>query len=269
VSNSQYNSNQTMEELLATLKNKNITLTRGQEVEGEVVSIDDKEVLVDLGLKSEGMISTKDLSEETLKNLKVGNKIKAYVIDGESETGLIALSPSQSGAPKAGVGRWDKFIEAKSTGNQLSGQVIEASGEGLVVEVDGVRGFIPSSQISDPSKKEELIGKKVSVGVLEVDLSSNKLIFSQKTGGQDFEAIAKKYPKNSAVKGKVTKVTQFGVFVSLESGIEGLIHISKLGPDDNLTVGSDVTVTIDSVDTNKKRISLVPTITSTKGLIYK
>jgi small subunit ribosomal protein S1 len=258
----------TMEELLASSKNTPITLSRGQEVEGEVVSIDDKEIILDLKAKSEGLISTKDVSENVLKSIKIGDKLKAFVSELENEAGLILLSLGQT-SQGLGGGRWAKFSSAKQNNIQVVGKAIEVSGDGLIIEVDGIRGYLPASQMEDSTKKDQLIGSNVTIGVLEVDQNNNKLIFTQKASGADFAKIAEKYKSDQSVKGTVTKVTQFGVFVQLEKGVEGLIHVSKLGPDDNFEVGKEISVTIDSVDTNKRRISLVPTITSTKGLIYK
>lgn len=258
-----------MEELLASSKNTLSNLTYGQEVEGEVVSKDDKEIILDINAKSEGLLLVKDVPVEALEKIKIGSKLKAFVFEPEGEAGLIVLSYHSLHGTQAGGGRWDRFIQAKRTGSQLNGQATEISGEGVVIEVDGTRGYLPASQMEDPSSKEELVGKRVQVGVLEVDSKNNKLIFMQKGAGGDFDKAAGKYKADQTLKGKVTKITQFGIFVQLEKGIEGLIHISKLGPDDNFQEGQEITVTIDSIDTNKRRIALVPTITSTKGLIYK
>lgn len=263
------NTNMTMEELLASQKTSTITLSRGQEVEGEVVYKDDKEIVLDLKAKSEGLIPVKEIPENTLANIKVGDKMKAYVLELENEAGLILLSLGQAAAQPTAGGKWNKFTQAKQTNSKLQGKAVEISGDGVVVEIDGIRGYLPASQMEDSSQKDQLIGNNLSVGVLEVDQNNNKLIFTQKSKSEDFAKVIEKYKEDQTVKGKVTKITQFGVFVQLEKGIEGLIHISKLGPDDSFEAGQEISVTIDSIDPEKRRISLVPTITSTKGLIYK
>ncbi len=257
-----------MEELLASLTQKQLNLIRGQEVEGKVISKTGKEILVDFGSKSEGFIQNRDIPSVTLEQIKVGDTIKAYVIDPENEAGQTVLTMRRSDQGGSGS-RWSKFQEAKDSGNSLNGVVTEPSGEGLIVEVEGIKGFLPASQMTDSSKKAELIGKKIQIGVLEVDQVANKLIFSQKVGGQSWVKLAEKYPEEKIVKGRVTKVTQFGLFILLEEGLEGLLHSSKLGPDDNFAVGQELSVMVDSIDVDRKRISLVPVITSTKGLIYK
>ena len=183
-----------MEELLASQPQKTtLDLTRGQEIEGEVVLISDKEITLDLGAKSEAIIPIRDFDSS---KIKVGDKLKGYVVEPENESHQIVLSLARS---------------AKAS-------------------PDGKRAR-PESNL-------------------------------------DFEKISQKYA-DQIVKGTVTKITQFGVFVQLEEGLEGLIHISKLGPDDDFKPGEVISVSVDSVDTDKKRVALSPVITSTKGLIYK
>lgn len=181
-----------MEELLASLPQKSLNLFRGQEVEGEVVKVTDKEVTLDLGMKAEGII-------QGMASCKVGDKIKAFVLDPENESGQVVLT------------------------------LVRASKKPLK----------PTFK-----SKEEIDEEK-------------------------WRSLSQKYQVDDVIKGIVTKITQFGVFVKLEEGIEGLIHVSKLGPDDNFTVNQGISVVIDGVDSDKKRISLAPVLTSTKGLIYK
>lgn len=184
---------QTMEELLASLSSKPLNLSRGQEVTGEVVSVKGQEVVVDLGIKSEGII-------RGIPNLKVGDKITAFVFDPENESGQVALTLNRAN-PKPNTREFNR----------------------------------PKNEFS----------------------------------GEKWEGISQKYKEGDIVKGLITKITQFGVFVKLEEGVEGLIHISKLGPDDNFETGKEISVNIDSLDSKKKRISLSLVLTSTKGLIYK
>lgn len=176
-----------MEELLASLSQKKLTLNRGQEVEGKVVLVTEKEIILDLGTKSDGVIPLNEVKD---KLPKIGDSVLAYVLESENESGQVILTIQ-------------KTTKTNNTFNT----------------------------------------------------SSNNLV--------------NKYTPDQIVKGVITKVTQFGVFVKLEEGVEGLIHSSKLGPDDNFEQGQEISVMIDAVDLDKKRISLAPVITSTKGLIYK
>ncbi len=190
------NSN-TMEELLASLSGTILTLTPGSEVEGEIVSINQNEIIVDLGLKSEGVIPLREVSDS---KYKAGDKIKAQVGEGENESGQIILT--------------------------LAGPD---------------RGLSSSTKVKPKS-----------------DIAPEK-----------WASLAKKFENEETIKGKVVKSTQFGVFVTLEEGIEGLIHSSKLGPDDTFEAGKEISVTIDNLDKERQRMSLTPVLTSTKGLIYK
>lgn len=186
----------TMEKLLASLSKTNLIFEQGQEVEGKIVALSDKEIVVDLGSKSEGVIFKKDLPYEFIENLKIGDKITAFVQEVENEEGQVVLTIQKAGKTK----------------------------------------------LQDVSKEAEL---------------------------KHWEELAKKYKKEEIIQGKVVKITQFGIFVQLEQGLEGLIHSSKLGSDSSFVVGQEISCLVDSIDPKKQRISLVPVITSTKGLIYK
>lgn len=192
---SKFSKSKIMEELLAlpSAQGKLLTLFRGQEVKGEVVAIKGKEVTVDLGLKSEGVLHDAD-------NLKVGDKVTAFVLEPENESGQVTLT------------------------------INRASGKHNIKEFN--------------QPKNEL-------------------------GDEKWVQISQKYKEGDMVKGVITKITQFGIFVKLEEGIEGLVHVSKLGPDDHFETGKEISVTIDLLDNKKKRISLSLVLTSTKGLIYK
>ena len=182
-----------MEELLASLSSSPISLERGQEVTGKVIAINATEIIVDLGLKSEGVLPLHEIRSGR-NAVKPGDSIKATVSETENENGQVVLSIQRAEKQKP----------------QISG-------------ID--------------SKK--------------------------------WDALSDKLIREEIIKGTVTKVTQFGVFVALVEGIEGLIHISKIGPDDKFEAGQAVTVSIDSIDKEKNRIALSPVRTSTKGLIYK
>ena len=186
-----------MEELLASLPSTSLVLNRGQEIEGEIVAITDKEVTLDLGTKSEGVISARDIPENQLKELKIGNKITAFVEELENESGQVVLS------------------------------------------------IHPARPQGRPGQTPQKIDDSI------------------------WEEAAKKYIQGEVIKGTVSKTTPHGIFVKLEEGIEGLIHSSKIPAGQKYEEGSQISVIIDSVDSEKKRISLVPVITSTKGLIYK
>lgn len=254
-----------MADLLAKQKTRSFLPVRGQQVEGIVVSTGPHEVILDLGTKAEGILQKKDLSPEQAANLKIGDKLLTFVITPENESGQVVLGLHKAINKGDRVGRWKKFEEAKAQEQTLVGKGIEVNKGGLIVEIAGVRGFLPSSQVSLSlaSNLEELIGREVTVAVIEVDSSQNRLIFSQKTSlSDDVKAKLGKLTVGDIVKGEVAAVLPFGIFVSLPEGVEGLVHISELSweREDDLAgrfrVGDEATAKIIALDQGSGRVNL-------------
>ena len=269
-----------MEELLASQSQKITKLFRGELIEGEVVAISDQEITLDLGSKAEGILPTRDIQNQ-LKDLKIGDKIKAYVAVVENEYGQAVLSSAQSreSRPKQGFRDskksrgidWSKFTAAQSQKSQLQGVVRETNQGGLIIEVEDSRGFIPYSQLGLEFLGKEmdgLIGQTLTVSVIEVDKSSNKLVFSQK--GQSstaFEELAQTFIVDEVVKGEVVNVSQAGTVVLLAGGVEGFLKASNV--DTKYEIGKMMSFLVDGIDKERKRVNLAPFVTTTKGLIYK
>lgn len=262
----------TMEELLASQSKKLITLFRGQQAEGEVVLITDKEVILDLGAKSEGVLQKRELSEEQLKNLKIGQKLIVFVNQLENESGQVVLSLTHQIRTPLGKGRvnssWNKFIQAQNQKSKLQGIVVEVNRGGLIVEVEQTRGFLPNSQVGFEllSKVgeglEKLIGQSLSLTVIEVDSDNNKLIFTQR--GQVSEQVKnklKEFKSGQKVKGKIVAVLPFGLVVNI-GGVEGLVFISDVAWEkiDDLAskfnVGLELDVMVIGMDEELGRLNL-------------
>lgn len=223
-----------MEELLASQSSEIKSVFRGQQIEGEVVAITDKEITLDLGTKSEGVLQKKEVSED----LKIGDKVKAFVSMVENESGQVVLSSSPqtrtTTSPKGGhKGDWSKFTQAESNKAKLQGTVMEVNKGGLIVEVIGVRGFLPNSQVGfellskSSGGMESLVGQTLALIVIEIDQANNKLIFSQR--GQISDEIKEKlasFKKDQKVPGKIVAILPFGLVVDV-SGMEGLVFISE------------------------------------------
>lgn len=269
-----------MEELLASQTKKFITLYRGQNIEGEVVSISEKEVTLDLGTKSEGILSVREIPKEKLDTIKLGDKLKAFVVISESESGQVVLSltyqpkPSQAWSKqsvyqKGGRGiNWQRFATSKNQKSKLSGKVLEINKGGLIVEVDSVRGFLPNSQVgfellSKSSKgMEDLVGQNITVTVSEIDQNNNKLIFSQRGNVSETVKIGlSKFKKNQKTKGKIVAILPFGLVVNVE-GVEGLVFISEVGWEkvEDLTklyqIGEEIEVKVLGIDEDLGRLNL-------------
>jgi len=373
-----------MEELLASTGYNIPSLRRGQEVTGKVVAVSPSEILVDIGGKSEGILTGQELSavRDIASKLSVGDTLDVTILYPENDAGQIVLSLRKL----SGERRWTELEEKRLSQEDLEVSAVEANRGGIICDFFGIRGFLPASQLLQPVKANELIGRALTARVIEVDKQTNRLIFSQKQSSQkDFKEIAKllaeveigqklkgvvtaalpfgifveveveeskspadapstslralagrqrvkesedkleglvhiseiswekvddpkrlfkvgdkvevmviakdettgrlnlsvkqlakdpflessgKYSKDETVEGTVARVSPYGVFVLLDEGIEGLMHISKIPPNQAFDIGQKVTCTIESVDTEARRISLAPVVKE-KPILYR
>lgn len=259
-----------MEKLLASSPAKTIKLYRGAKVTGTVVSKTDKDLTLDIGAKAEGVLLIRDLPVDQRETVKAGDKIEAFVVLPENESGQVTLSLFQS------IGRdqkirgvnWNKFQNAQNKKSRIQGKVLEINKGGLIVEVEGVRGFLPNSQVGFELLSnlkmglETLIGQTVNVTVAEVDLTNNRLIFTQR-GHVSSEALEKlkAFKSDQSVSGKIVAVLPFGLVIDL-NGIEGLVFISDVSWDkvDNLAlifqVGQEVEAKVLGIDEELGRVNL-------------
>lgn len=256
----------TMEDLLKEDQNSIRALAHGDIVDGVVVRVDPDEVLVDIGAKSEGIISNRELSargEQTVV-LNSGDQVKVYIIQPEDEHGNVVLSLRKARAE----GIWQAVAEKESEGEILDAEVREQNKGGLIVNIMGLRGFLPSSQVARQFSGNlmELVGTKIPVKILEVNRKRNRLIVSQRAAqdedrARQREELFEKLKVGDVITGKVSGVTSYGAFVNL-GGADGLIHISELSWDrinnvsDVLTVGDEVSVKVIKLDPELSRISL-------------
>ena len=229
-----FSSSSAMADLLASSKVQIPKLSRGQDVSGKVVMATDAEILVDIGAKSEGIISGREFSSarDLVSQIKAGDSIEATVLYPENDAGQVVLTLRKLSGEK----RWQELEEKKAAGGEVEVLAMEANRGGLICDFAGLRGFLPSSQlIRVPSKLEDLVGKNLAVRVIEVDRPTNRLIFSQKGfGKRDIAAISKLLAKvkiGDKHTGIVTAILPFGVFAELSFGdakLEGLVHISEI-----------------------------------------
>ena len=235
-----------MEELLASQTKKLITLSRGQQVEGVVVSISDKEIILDLGAKSEGVLQARELESTNPDSIgvKLGDKMKVFVTQTDNESGQVVVSLQKSlglfsdrgrGGRDRGRSRgidWTRFQQAQSQKTRLQAAVLEINKGGLIVEVDGARGFLPNSQVgfelisksgqgplrqgSSEASMDALIGQTLALTVIEVDSNNNKLIFTQR--GQVTDEVKEKlkaFKNGQKVQGKVVAILPFGLVIDV------------------------------------------------------
>jgi len=239
-----------MEDLLeASLKQYKI-YQAGDLVDGKILAVTKNKIWVDIDNgRFVGVISNRELTEEglSLPDFEIGQEVNGYVVDPELDQGFMLLSIRQALKEKG----W-KVVEEKFKKDQtFVGKIVEANFGGLMVEADGMRGFLPVSQLSPENyprvgnNKEEILKKlrelestNIEVKVLDYDKNVNKLIFSEREAKK--EEVAKlidKVKEGEVVTGKVTGVVDFGIFVALDNHLEGLIHISEVSWDKVSDIG--------------------------------
>jgi small subunit ribosomal protein S1 len=255
-----------MEEFLNQEEASSKRLAHGDIIDGVVVRVDPDEVLVDVGSKSEGVISSRELGtrEAGTPDLHSGDHIKVFVLQPENEDGNVVLSLRRARAESV----WIKAQDQQVSGEMMDAEVREQNKGGLIVNILGLRGFLPTSQVSRTysSNLQELVGQRIGVKILEVNRKRNRLIVSQKAAFDEDRArqrgeLFEKLKIGDEIQGKVSGLTTYGAFVNLGAA-DGLIHISELSWDrvanvgDVLQVGQDVQVKVIKLDPETSRISL-------------
>ena len=258
----------TMDDLLAQAGDNIKQIAAGDMVNGTVLSVRKHEVLIDLGPLGVGLVPRREVGFS--KNYTVGDEVVASVVDSELDNGYSLLSLRKAAKDRG----WDEVFAKLETGEIITVVPYDANRGGMLVEYEGIRGFLPVSQLSaehyprvGSSDKDEilqrlntLVNKDIKVRILDADRKTNKLIFSEKEAVK--EGLAERFQKmaiGDTVEGVVTGVVDFGVFVNVE-GIEGLIHISEISwervnnPADYVKVGQTVKAKIIAID--KERLSL-------------
>jgi small subunit ribosomal protein S1 len=257
-------------------QNDEPTVKKGDILEGTVAQTTPTEILVDIGLKSVGVISDKEISRmdrETLDRLKVGETVLVYVLNPEDKNGHIALSLSRALEEQD----WRNAEQFQESGEIFRGKVDGYNKGGLIVRFGRVRGFVPESQVSrdrrrraeggDPQQKwGAMRGEEILVKVLEVDRQRNRLILSEREAApqmreQQKEKLLDELQVGDVRTGRVKSLADFGAFVDV-GGADGLVHLTELSwkhithPREVLKVGQEVEVEVISVDRDRKRIGL-------------
>lgn len=244
---------------------------RGQILEGEILSIDENEILVDVGTKRDAIVPRTDLDRlpaEMVESLEVGQKVLVYVLRPMDNEGNLIVSINKA----LQQADWERAEHLLETGEVVEAQVVGYNKGGLLATFGRIRGFIPQSHVADIPRsatgdqlrdaKNDMMGQQLKVKVVEVNRERNRLILSEREAQQAVkQQMLEDLEVGSVVKGTVVGLVDFGAFVDI-GGIDGLIHISNLDrryvnhPSDVLEIGDEVEVRIDEVDTKNQRISL-------------
>jgi small subunit ribosomal protein S1 len=229
---------------------------------GKVVRLTDKEAIVDINFKSEGVISLNEFRYN--QGLKVGDEVEVMVDRREDKTGQLQLSHRKARTLKA----WDRVNELHETGEIVNGFVKSRTKGGMIVDVHGIEAFLPGSQIDVKPIKDydQFVGKTMEFKVVKINPEFKNVVVSHKAlieadlEGQKREIIGQ-LEKGQVLEGTVKNITSYGVFVDL-GGVDGLIHITDLSwsrvnhPSEILEDGQTVKVVILDFDDEKTRIQL-------------
>lgn len=247
----------------------------GDLVEGSVIGIEKSRLYVDLQPYGTGIIYGKEFigARDIIKKINPGDSIAAKVVEAENDEGYIELSLKE--ARQAMI--WSEAEEAIRNKTVLELQVQEANKGGLILNWQGVAGFLPASQlkaehyprVADGDKDKifdelkKLIGQRISVVIITASPKEGKLIFSEKSPEfKDKEKIIERYKVGDDVMGEITGIVDFGIFVKIEDGLEGLVHISEINwslvedPRSLFKVGDKIKVRIIEIKDGKMSLSL-------------
>jgi small subunit ribosomal protein S1 len=271
------NNNTNMEALLDQEGGMSLDFPQPGEIRtGVVASINQSQILVSVGAKSEGVITGRELEAipaDERAALQVGQEILVFVMSAEDSSGNVVLSFTRAQEQK-GWGDVEKMLEE---GSSYDGKVDGFNKGGIIVPVYGLRGFVPASQLgisrrmavtgdTPDARYAKMIGEPITVRVIEVDRKRRRLILSERAASSETrqsikERVIESLKEGEVYSGKVTSLADFGAFVNV-NGADGLVHLSEISwervqhPSEVLEVGQEVQVKIINIDHEKKRIGL-------------
>ena len=249
---------------------------RGEIRSGIIASVAPSQILVSIGAKSEGVIAGRaldDISPETIASFEMGQEIEVYILSPEDKHGNVVLSYTRALEMKA-WGLVDEMLKSESV---YQGKVSGYNKGGLLVDVEGLRGFVPASQVSavrrslavgaTPEQRwAKMQGESIAIRIIEVDRERRRLILSERAANNESrqsikERVIEDLEVGNSYTGRVTSLANFGAFVNI-NGADGLVHLSEISwervkhPSEVLEVGQEVEVKVISIDEDKKRIGL-------------
>lgn len=259
----------TMDQLLAEAEVK--APIHGDIIEGSVISVEKHEIWLDLGPAGTGVVLGRE-TESAARSLQPGDTISASIVEPETPEGYVVLSLRKVAKEKG----WEALEERHTSGETFGIVPFDANRGGLLVEVDGIRGFLPVSQLSAENyprvsgadkdeilhRLNQLVGQTLMVRVLDLDRKQNKLIVSEKAARREMtEDKIANIEVGTEVEGTVTGVVDFGVFVNVD-GVEGMVHISEIAwdrvenPNKYVKIGDKVKAKVIAIDQDKLSLSM-------------
>ena len=258
---------ETMEDYAKELEASFRKINVGDIITGTVIAVSEEEIVLDLKYYTQGIIKVENFSNDpdfaVLEEIHVGDEIEATVIRRDDGQGNIELSRKEANETLA----WDKLKEMMEAGKVVAVRVKESVPSGVVAFVEGIRGFIPASQLALDYVEDTSVwvGKTLDVKVITVDAANQKLVFSAKAVAKE-QAVEERNHKismivpGSVMEGVVESLMPYGAFISLGDGLNGLVHVSQIcerrikKPSEVLKEGQKVKVKV--LNTNDNKISL-------------
>jgi ribosomal protein S1 len=240
--------------------------TVGDVIEGEIVNIEKNALYVDVGAKSEAFVPYKEISNVPFNDpnelVSLGDKKEFYILNDENEDGQLTLSLKRVALARS----WDKLDDMKNNDKTITARVSTVVKGGVVVDVLGLRGFVPASQLRAGGPYDHIIGQEIPMKILETDRRRNKLILSQRQAIAEqrarlLEEVIEELEVDQIVEGEVVRIADFGAFIDIK-GVDGLLPISEMSwqrvrhPSDLLQVGQKITLKVLKIDKELNRISL-------------
>jgi len=263
-----------MEQFLRDPAHDYRNLQYGDAIDGKIVRVEKDEVLVDIGSKAEGVVPAREMQSllpEDRAGLQVGDELLVFVVQPEDKEGRAILSIDKARQERS----WRRLQQSYESGEVIQAKVVNYNKGGLLVNLDGVRGFVPSSQVSGISRGPEtqkqsdmakMVNQALSLKVIEINRNRNRLILSERQAAQEVregrkDELLSSLKEGDVRTGVVSSVCDFGAFVDI-GGADGLVHLSELSwsrvkhPSEVVKVGDRVQVYVLSIDNDRKRIAL-------------
>lgn len=271
---------ETMKDFEEALTKSFRVIKEGEMVKGMIVDINDEAVTLDLDYYAPGVIAMSELSDDpdfsAMKNLKIGDSINAVVISIDDGKGNVELSLKEANE----ISAWEHLNEMFSKQEVVTVKVKECVNSGVIAYLEGIRAFIPASQLalSYVEDTEEYIGKQLEVRIITVDENAKKLVLSaksvlkEKEEANDRKKMSMIVP-GSIFEGTVESLMPYGAFVMMDNGLTGLVHISKIcmkrikKPSEVLSVGQKVKVKVLEVKDGKISLSIRDVETNTSDIV--
>src|SRR5215211_1078620 len=263
-----------LEQYLADPSHDYKTLKYGDVMDGVIMRIDRDEILVDIGSKSEGVVPAREFSSLTSdekQNFAIGESVLVFVVQPENQEGQAVVSIDRARQEKS----WRRLQEIYEENGVIDAEVVNYNKGGLLVNLDGVRGFVPAAQVTEIRGGDEagkqaemarMIGTHLPLKVIEINRHRNRLILSERQAMQEKrdemkEKLIEELREGEVRQGRVSSICDFGAFVDI-GGADGLVHLSELSwsrvrhPSEVLKIGQEVDVYVLGINAQEKKIAL-------------